>query len=49
MGQGSAYAIENPGRYVDDATGQVLVRFVNEMPESSVGFQFQLAISGVIS
>ena len=49
LGQGSAYAIENPGRYVDRATGQLLVRFANEMPESNVGFQFQVAISGVIS
>ncbi len=49
VGQGSAYSIEDPARYVDQASGQVLVRFVNEMRESSVGFQFQLAISGVIS
>lgn len=49
LGQGSAYAVAEPDRYVDPASGQVLVRFVNEMRESSVGFQFQLAISGVIS
>lgn len=49
LGQGSAYVIEEPARYVDGASGQVLVRFVNEMRESSVGFQFQLSISGVIS
>lgn len=49
VGMGSVYALEDPGRYVDRTTGQVLVRFVNEMRESNVGFQFQLAIRGVIS
>jgi len=49
VAQGSAYSIKDPERYVDPASGQVLIRFVNEMRESSVGFQFQVAISGVIS
>jgi hypothetical protein len=49
VAQGSAYAIEDPERFVDPATGQVLVRFVNDQPQASVGFQFQIAIGGVIS
>ncbi|MEW5990669.1 MAG: hypothetical protein AB1736_04885 [Chloroflexota bacterium] len=49
MGQGAVYRIEDPGRYIDPATGQVLVRFVNEQQDSGVGFQFNIAISGVIS
>ncbi|MBI2776505.1 MAG: hypothetical protein HYX57_04440, partial [Chloroflexi bacterium] len=48
-GQGTAYSIENPERYVDPTTGQVLVRFINEVQDGGVGFQFQVAISGVIS
>jgi hypothetical protein len=47
LGQGSAYAVENPERYIDPATGQALLRFVNEQQESY--FQFNIAISGVIS
>lgn len=49
LGQGAAYAIEEPARYVDPATGQVLVRFVNDQQDGGVGFQFNIAISGVIS
>ena len=49
LGQGGTYAIENPERYVDPATGQILIRFVNEQQDSGVGFQFNIAISGVIS
>jgi len=49
MGQGAVYRIDDPGRYIDPATGQVLVRFLNEQQEGgSVGFQFNIAISGVI-
>jgi len=49
LGQGSAFTIADPERYIDPATGQVLVRFVNEQQDSGVGFQFQIAISGEIS
>ena len=49
LGQGAAYRIGDPARYVDPATGQVLVRFVNEQQDSGVGFQFNIAISGVVS
>ncbi len=41
------YSITNPTRYVDP-TGQVLVRFVNDNPEGSAGFSFQLALVGVV-
>ena len=30
------------------ATGQLLVRFVNEAPDSQVGFGFQVALEGVV-
>ncbi|TAK01024.1 MAG: hypothetical protein EPO36_06670 [Chloroflexota bacterium] len=49
MGQGAIYRIADPERYIDPATGQVLVRFVNDQQEGGVGFQFNIAISGVIS
>jgi hypothetical protein len=42
----TAYTLDNPTRYVDPSTGQVLVRFINESPESEVGFGFQLALVG---
>jgi len=48
LGGGSAFTIADPERYIDPATGQVLVRFVNEQQESGVGFQFQISISGEI-
>jgi hypothetical protein len=47
FGQGSVYSIENPERYADTNTGQVLLRFVNEQQESY--FQFNIAISGEVS
>ncbi|MBA3876184.1 MAG: hypothetical protein C0498_04480 [Anaerolinea sp.] len=49
LGQGSAYTIADPGRYIDPTTGQILIRFVNEQQDSGVGFQFQISISGEIS
>jgi hypothetical protein len=49
MGQGAVYRIADPERYIDPATGQVLVRFVNDQQNGGVGFQFNIAISGVIS
>ena len=42
----AGYTLANPSRYVDPSTGQMLVRFNNESPESGVGFSFQLAIEG---
>ncbi|MES2209472.1 MAG: hypothetical protein V4515_04715 [Chloroflexota bacterium] len=49
LGGGAIYALDEPERYVDRATGQVLVRFVNESADQGLGFQFQISISGVIS
>jgi len=49
MNMGPAYSVADPERYIDPATGQVLVRFVNNQQDSGVGFQFNVAISGVIS
>jgi len=40
--------LADPTRYVDPATGQLLVRFVNDNPEGGAGFTFQLALVGVV-
>jgi hypothetical protein len=42
------YALADPERYIDAATGQLLVRFVNEAPDSQVGFGFQVALEGIV-
>ena len=42
----ASYTLAQPTRFVDPATGQMLVRFINESPEASVGFSFQLALVG---
>jgi len=42
----NAYTLAQPARYVDPPTGQILVRFVNERPESTVGFGFPLKLTG---
>ena len=39
---------QGPGALRRSATGQVLVRFVNDNPEMSVGFGFQVALAGEI-
>jgi hypothetical protein len=46
----AGYTLADPARYVDPATGQVLVRFVNESPDpgATVGFSFQLALVGTV-
>ena len=49
LGQGNIYALAAPERFTDRATGQVLIRFVNESADQGLGFQFQISISGVIS
>jgi hypothetical protein len=48
MQESRGYTLANAGRYVDPATGQVLVRFVNDAPDSQVGFGFQVALEGVV-
>lgn len=40
------YTLADPTRYVDPTTGQMLVRFINDNPESTVGFGFPLALVG---
>lgn len=42
---GSHYAVKDPQRYVDPATGTVLIRFVNDNSDG-VGFGFDLSITG---
>ena len=42
----ASYILANPPRYVDPGTGQLLVRFINDNPQSSVGFGFQVALVG---
>lgn len=42
------YTLADPERYVDADTGQLLVRFVNDSPDSQVGFQFELGLEGTI-
>lgn len=46
--QGRVYSIEKPERFVDPATGSVIIRFVNDR-QDSVGFQFNVQIEGEIS
>ena len=40
------YNLLDPQRYADPATGQVLIRFVNDNPEMQAGFGFQLVLEG---
>lgn len=44
---GGAYDVEHPERYVDPATGTVLVRFVNDR-QDFVQFAFELRIEGAV-
>ena len=44
---GARYAVSQPARYVDPATGTVLLRFVNDH-DDSVGFSLDLSISGAV-
>jgi hypothetical protein len=44
----ASYNLADPGRYVDPASGQVLLRFVNDNPESSLGFGFGVGIEGEV-
>jgi hypothetical protein len=42
------YTLADPGRYVEPVTGQMLVRFVNDSPELTTTFSFQLALVGTV-
>ena len=44
----ASYTVADPARYVDPATGQVLVRFVNENLQGGVGFSFQMSLAGEV-
>jgi hypothetical protein len=44
---GSRYAIQDPARYVDPATGTVLLRFVNDRSDG-IGFSVDLTIEGTV-
>jgi hypothetical protein len=44
----AGYTLAEPTRYVDPSSGQMLVRFINDNPESSVGFGFQVALAGEV-
>ena len=46
MSSDAAYNLIDPERYADPATGQVLVRFVNDNPGLEAGFGFQLVLEG---
>jgi hypothetical protein len=45
LAQGTVYELRNPARYVDSATGAVLVRFTADRPEGA-NFSFQVRIEG---
>ncbi len=45
LDQGARYAVAEPARYVDPATGTVLIRLVNDNSDS-VGFSLDLSITG---
>jgi hypothetical protein len=44
----STYVLTAPTRYVDPVTAQLLVRFVNDNPNMSIGFGFQVALAGTV-
>jgi hypothetical protein len=46
LAPGGRYVVDDPARYVDPVSGGVLVRFVNDQPDASFGFQFGVAITG---
>jgi hypothetical protein len=48
MLESRGYTLARPERYVDGATGQLLVRFVNDAPDAQVSFMFELALEGTI-
>ena len=45
--QGRAYTLADPARWVDPATGEVQVRFVNERSDQ-ISFQFPIEITGTV-
>jgi len=45
--QGTTYELEDPRKYVDEATATIQVRFVNER-QDGVGFGFNVALEGTV-
>jgi hypothetical protein len=48
LGQDSPYSMADPSRYVDPASGQVLLRFVNDNADNQLGFGFGVSIEGTV-
>ena len=48
MTQGKAYELADAERWVDPATGEVQVRFVNQRQPDRSSFQFPIEISGTV-
>lgn len=44
----ATYSLADPARYIDPVTGQLLIRFINDNLEMSVGFGFGVAIVGTV-
>lgn len=47
LAQSTTYELDDPERYVDPATGTVLVRFVNET-QNQAGIGFDLGLDGIV-
>jgi hypothetical protein len=47
MQQGRSYRLADAGRWVDPATGEVQVKWVNER-QDGIGFQFGMALTGTV-
>ena len=47
LNQTSRYSVADPARYVDPASGTVMIRFVNDVNEQ-VGFNVSLSIRGTV-
>ena len=44
----ATYTLSDPARYVDPVTGQLLVRFLNDNLEMSIGFGLAVALVGTV-
>jgi len=45
--QGVAYELSDAGRWVDPASGELQVKFVNQR-QDAIGFQFAVVLSGTV-
>jgi len=48
LAQDAPYSMSDPGRYVDPASGQVQLRFVNGDATNQLGFGFGVSIEGTV-